>query len=81
MALVNLMNKVSLSHSTYLSNPLIFKNLLQPVRNYMKNFFNEETKIKPVRGWMHQNREIGAGNRTKKLQLSIMRYSEIKRQR
>ena len=55
--------------------------ILGQTRNYMKNFFNKETKMKAVRGWMHQDREKGPGNRHKKLIINIRRYSEIKRQR
>ena len=55
--------------------------LLGQTRNYMKNFFNAETKVKPVRGWMHQDREKGPGNKHKKLRINLLRYSEIKRQR
>jgi len=55
--------------------------LLAQTRNYIKNFFNAETKVKPVRGWMHQNKEKQAGNKHKKLIINIRRYSEIKRQR
>ena len=55
--------------------------LLGQTRNYMNNFFNPDTKIKPVRGWMHQKKEKQAGNRHKKLIINIRRYSEIQRQR
>ena len=86
MALVSLMTKVSatvpIKSISSLSQPSSFAAInTVPVRNYIKNFFNEKTAIKPVLGWMHQNREKGAGNKTKKLRLNLMRYSEIKRQR
>ena len=55
--------------------------LLNQTRTYIKNFFNPETKVKPVRGWMHQKKEMHEGNRHKKLIINIRRYSEIKRQR
>ena len=55
--------------------------MLGQTRNYMKNFFNPDTRVKPVRGWMHQDREKGPGNRHKKMIINLRRYSEIKRQR
>jgi len=90
MALVNLMRKVSMTPclsslspfaSHLLAQPLTASNDLVPTRNYIKNFFNEKTSIKPHLGWMHQNRGVGPGNRTKKLRLTIPSYSEIHRQR
>ena len=55
--------------------------LIGQSRNYIKNFFNPDTKIKPVRGWMHQIKEKQAGNRHKKMIIHLRRYSEIQRQR
>ena len=87
MALVNLMRKVSVTSSLspfasqLLCQSMTASNDLVPSRNYIKNFFNEKTAIKPHRGWMHENRGVGPGNRTKKLQIKIPHYSEIHRQR
>ena len=87
MALANLMRKVSLtssmsSMSTSSLLPASFASVnVFPVRTYLSNFFNDKTAIKPRFGWMHQNRGLPPGNRTKKLRLHHMTYSEIKRQR
>ena len=86
MALVNLMRKVSLPPTLLsMESPLLTASVaainIVPVRSYMKNFFNDKTAIKPARGWMHQDREMGPGNRIKRLRLAIKSYSEIKRQR
>ena len=82
MALSNLMRRVtSLSSVSSLSNSLLLPRVeVSLVRTYINNFFNEKTAIKPVRGWMHQNRPRGPGNKHKKMRLTIRSYSEHKRQ-
>ena len=81
MALANLMSKVSLSSSMSSMSASFASVNVFPVRTYLSNFFNDKTAIKPRFGWMHQNRGLPPGNRTKKLRLHHMTYSEIKRQR
>jgi len=64
-----------------------FKNLINPVnsvqpvplRSYMKNFQNENNNIKPVLGWMHQNRVRQAYGSNAKNRQSLKTYSEVKR--
>eukprot|EP00092_Neocalanus_flemingeri_P031927 GFUD01034686.1.p1 GENE.GFUD01034686.1~~GFUD01034686.1.p1 ORF type:complete len:123 (+),score=26.42 GFUD01034686.1:55-423(+) len=56
--------------------PLLY---LTPLRTYMDNFNNERTHIKPVLGWMHENRVRQGYRSAKSRREYIASYSEAKR--
>ena len=93
MALISMIRKVAMPQiSQYVTTPLTpvlavpllkFTPVLNfsPLRTYMDNFNNERTHIKPVLGWMHQNRARQAYRTGKGRREYIPSYSEVKRVR
>ena len=45
-------------------------------RSYMENFQNPKTGVRPIRGWMHQNKALYPEGSKRNY---LMNYSEIKR--
>jgi len=82
-----MVNRLSLSTLQYSVLPSFSRApttpAFQPSRSYINNFFNEKTKINLQKGWYGENR-VRQGyrqNKTKRMQLHLMKYSEVHRVR